>query len=167
MSTNVLTFLPVGKHSYWGHQPATNRKEQEEGWKKCRLVIAASGQRLLKARNSYVKKTSNWTVFSTTTILLLLLLLSFDFVVSICNIHVSWVTLFAVTSKLTALFTFAQQVTHFFFYFLPTTNINKCPSFWFLKSGIPTLGAVFNCNCLARLNSTTVAVWPTSWKQVQ
>jgi hypothetical protein len=166
MSTNVLTFLPVRKHSYWGHQPATNRKEQEEGWKKCRLVIAASGQRLLKARNSYVKKTSNWTVSSTTTILLLLLL-SFDFVVSICNIHVSWVTLFAVTSKLTALFTFAQQVTHFFFYFLPTTNINKCPSFWFLKSGIPTLGAVFNCNCLARLNSTTVAVWPTSWKQVQ
>jgi len=46
----------VGKHSYWGHQPATNRKEQEEGWKKCRLVIAESGQRLIKVRNSYVKK---------------------------------------------------------------------------------------------------------------
>jgi len=120
---------PAGKHSYWGHQPVTNRKEQEEGWKKCRLVITASGQRLLRVRNSYVKKpvTEHHP--------------SFDFAVSISNIRVSWVTLFVVTSKLTVLLYLAQQVKHFFFYLLPTTNV-KCPSFWFLKSGIPTLGAV-------------------------
>jgi hypothetical protein len=47
---------PAEKHSYWGHQPATNKKEQEEGWKKCRLVITASGQRLLRARNSYTEE---------------------------------------------------------------------------------------------------------------
>jgi len=80
-------------------------------------------------------------VSNTTTIIIIL---SFDFVVSICNIRVSWVTLFVVISKLTVLLSLAQLVKQFFFYLLSTTNVIKCPSFWFLKSGIPTLGAVLN-----------------------
>jgi len=52
--------------------------------------------------------------------------------------------LFVVISKLTVLLSLAQLVKQFFFYLLSTTNVIKCPSFWFLKSGIPTLGAVLN-----------------------